>query len=250
MHKRRNSFTYVSPSPGDGGSAIGAAYFGAKVLGWNMIPKTSAFVGPQLKPLSAYPHLFKPVTDESTTNEWVDQYLSQGEVLPFFQGIAEIGPRSLGVRSLICRIDHPAWIKNLNEAVKHRENFRPIAPIMLSSDPAIIHLELTPSEAIACRHMGTLVKTQVNFTRQLPQVEHVMHADRSMRLQLLSEQDIVDSRLHQCIPNLLKKYRVLANTSFNITGDPTVGTPLDCYINLRRMNLKYVAADNIVYQME
>lgn len=250
MHLRRDSLTYVSASPGDGGSAIGAAYYGAQVLGWEMIPKASAFVGPQLKSMSAYPHLFRPIGDESTINEWIDQYLSQGNVLPFFQGIAEIGPRSLGVRSLICRIDQPAWIHNLNQVVKHREKFRPIAPIMLADDPAIVHLELTPSEAIACRHMGTLVKTPINFTRQLPQVENVMHADRSIRLQLLSAQDIADSCLHKSIPNLLKKYRVLANTSFNISGDPTVGTPLDCYINLRRMNLKYVAADNIVYQLE
>jgi len=250
MHLRRDSLTYVSPSPGDAGSAIGAAYYGAQVLGWDMTPTASAFVGPLLKSLSLYPHLFRPVTDESTTDEWVDQYLSQGEVLPFFQGIAEIGPRSLGVRSLICRIDHLAWIHNLNQAVKHREKFRPIAPIMLADDPAIIHLELTASESIACRHMGTLVKVPLNFTHQLPQVENIMHADRSIRLQLLSKQDIADSCLHKSILNLLKKYRVLANTSFNIAGDPTVGTPLDCYINMRRMNLKYIAADNIVYQLE
>jgi predicted NodU family carbamoyl transferase len=121
---------------------------------------------------------------------------------------------------------------------------------MLADDPAIILLELSASEAIACRHMGTLVKAPINFTHQLPQVKNVMHADRSIRLQLLSEQDIADSCLHKSIPNLLKKYRVLANTSFNIAGDPTVGTPLDCYINLRRMNLKYIAADNIVYRLD
>lgn len=246
---REQVMTLVSPSPGDGGSSIGAAYFGAKATGWKMNRRKSAFVGPRLGSLADHPHLFRPVTTEASTSGWVDNYLSEGHILPFFQGVAEIGPRSLGVRSLICRINQESWVERLNQTVKRRERFRPVAPMMLEADPAVDVLGLNTSEKLACQHMGTLVKVTPDFLRLVPEVRNVMHVDYTIRLQLLSDDDVRLANIHPSLSEALKKHRVLANTSFNISGDPTVGTPLDCYINLRRMSLGFVAADNIVFQV-
>lgn len=241
--------TIVSPSPGDGGSSIGAAYYGAQVMGWRMKRSKSAFVGPHLGSLINYPHLFRPVTTKSSASQWVDNYLSEGRVLPFFQGVAEIGPRSLGVRSLICRINQEGWVERLNQTVKRRERFRPIAPMMLEADPAVDALNLNASEKLACRHMGALVKVTPEFLGLIPEVRHVLHADHTIRLQLLSDEDVGLANIHPSLLKVLEKYRVLANTSLNISGDPTVGTPLDCYVNLRRMGLEFVAADDIVFEV-
>lgn len=237
----------VPPTPGDAGSSVGAASFIADVLGWPFHSANSAFCGPILDELRDYHHLFQPVRIADQSGFMLDQ-LHRGEVCAVFQGRAECGPRSLGARSLLCSIEREEHIRKLNQVVKRRERFRPIAPMLMSPDVPVLN-HSTRSQFEIGRWMGTVFDQAGLLSAKSQSLNHVMHADGSMRAQIVTTKDFSDGALHSSVREILGSGRVLANTSLNIAGDPTVMTPFDLYTNLRRLGITTVFADDTVYKI-
>ena len=243
-----NNRIIVPPSPGDAGSAIGAAYFLSAKFGWPFQSRDDAFCGPKLEPLSDYPHLFERLKLEDTTALMVKQ-LSFGYAVAVYQGYAECGPRSLGVRSLLASLETTDSVRRLNEITKKRERFRPIAPLFsLNSLSALSSID--DNDIILSRWMGTLVHVDQIVGQSSAVLANTAHRDGSMRAQITSDLEMKNAGIHVAVRNIVDSGTALGNTSLNIAGDPTVFTPLDLYINLRRMGLKGVFADDGYYTVQ
>lgn len=246
--KHPKNLIIVPPSPGDAGSAIGAAYFLSEKFGWQFQTRADAFCGPRLEQLSDYPHLFECLELEDATTLMYEQ-LSLGDAVAVYQGYAECGPRSLGVRSLFAGLETTASIRKLNEITKKRERFRPIAPILSADSLAAPH-NVTASDITISRWMGTLIHDDQLVGQSPSMLSNIAHHDGSMRAQITSGLEMKNAGIHNAVCNIVDSGTALGNTSLNIAGDPTVFTPLDLYINLRRMGLEGVFADDVYYKVK
>ena len=235
----------VPPSPGDAGSSIGAARFMSNLLGWSFNSINHAFCGPVLQSLNDFPSIYKK-QNIIDIDSFVDEQLNRGRVLPFYQGRAECGPRSLGVRSLIVSLDSKETVQQLNQVTKKREVFRPIAPMM---SYVVGFNSLPESDLIISKWMGTLINKHNILNVKSEHLNNIAHQDGTLRAQILTVEDMKAAHLHSSLVNKLNAGVMLGNTSLNIAGDPTVFTPLDLYVNLRRMSLSLVFSDDVVYEL-
>jgi carbamoyltransferase len=143
--------------------------------------------------------------------------LASNQVVGWFQGAMEFGPRALGARSILANPQDPGMQDRLNQVIKKRESFRPFAPSVLM-EHATDHFELphpSPFMLETCRVISSL---------ELPAVTHI---DGSARPQT------VDQYQHPRFRSVLELfYRrtgcpILVNTSFNVQGEPIVCSPVD-----------------------
>ncbi len=148
--------------------------------------------------------------------------LADQKVIGWFQGGSEFGPRALGNRSLLADPRKPEMKDILNSRVKHRQPFRPFAPIVLAERVREIFEgeEDSPFMLIA--------KTvRPGWRDRIPAIVHV---DGTARVQTVREQT------NPVLYRLLKEFEaltgvpVLINTSFNVKGEPIVETPRDAMI--------------------
>jgi carbamoyltransferase len=218
---------FVQPAAGDSGGCLGAAALAHLELTGeppDSTPMRDARLGPawsvdEVAGLLASTGL--PALDfrgrESDLLEAVVDRLVEGEVVGWFHGRMELGPRALGARSLLADPRDPGMRDRLNRLVKKREAFRPFAPsVLLAHAPE--HLDLdhpSPFMLETCRVTSPL---------DLPAVTHV---DASARPQT------VDPEVSPRYAALLEAFRrrtgcpVLVNTSFNVRGEPIVASPVD-----------------------
>jgi carbamoyltransferase len=154
---------------------------------------------------------------EADLLEAVVDRLARGEVVGWFHGPMEIGPRALGGRSLLADPRDPGMRDRLNRLVKKREAFRPFAPSVLAAHAAA-HFDLdhpSPYMLETCRVTSPL---------DLPAITHV---DGSARPQT------VDPATSPRFAALLEAFcrrtgcPLLVNTSFNVRGEPIVASPVD-----------------------
>ena len=149
--------------------------------------------------------------------------LASGQVLGWFHGRMEFGPRALGNRSILADPRVPSMRDRINELVKKREAFRPFAPAVLE-ERAAAHFELdhaAPFMVETCR-----VRSPID----LPAVTHV---DGSARVQTVARE--TSPRFHALLQEFERRTGcpILLNTSFNLRGEPIVCTPADalrCFI--------------------
>jgi carbamoyltransferase len=159
--------------------------------------------------------------DEALTARVADA-LAAGEVVGWFQGRMEFGPRALGSRSILGDARDPEMRSRINRMVKFREGFRPFAPIVLAED-ATEWFDLAPGRESPYM---LLVAPVAGGRRTIPAVTHV---DGSARVQT------VDAERFPLLHRLLVAFRertgcpVLVNTSFNLGWDPIVRTPREAY---------------------
>jgi carbamoyltransferase len=224
---------FVQPAAGDAGGALGAAAL-AHVRRSGERPPCGplehAFLGPAhstddvLDLLAGSAARFLSYAGrEDELLDAVAGRLACGEVVGWFHGPMEFGPRALGARSILADPRRADMRDRINGAVKMREAFRPFAPAVLQADAADLFATDRP--------MPFMLETcQVRSPQELPAVTHV---DGSARLQT------VDSRLAPRFARLLSAFAgktgcpVLLNTSFNRRGEPIVATPLDalaCFV--------------------
>ncbi len=147
--------------------------------------------------------------------------LAAGEVVGWFQGGSELGPRALGHRSLLCDPRDASAKARLNAKVKFREPFRPFAPVVTErSAPDWFDVP----DGLTSPFMLRAVPFRVDRARQVPAV---VHEDRTGRVQTVEPGD--DPLLH----SLLEAWKavtgvpMLINTSFNLAAEPIVETPED-----------------------
>lgn len=219
---------HIVPSADDGGTAIGAAYYGAFQEARRVPSRrlSNDFLGRRYTDgeIRAAARAVPGVRVERVKDfagEAVER-LCSGQIVAWFQGGSEFGPRALGHRSILCDPRRHDGKDVLNGRVKHREPFRPFAPAVIDRELRRWFDVERPSRPMAfmlevCRLKGASSKL----------VPAVAHADGSGRVQTVARED--DPPFH----SLLRRFQertgvpVLVNTSFNVMGEPIVETPRD-----------------------
>jgi carbamoyltransferase len=151
--------------------------------------------------------------------------IKNNSVVGWFQGRMEWGPRALGSRSILSNAMNPKMQEILNEKVKHREKFRPFAPVVCIDD-ALEYFECDKPVPEPTDFMLMVYPIKKKYHSIIPAVTHV---DGSGRLQTVRREQNPDYY------DLIKEFGrlsgvpILINTSFNIRGEPIVCTPHDAY---------------------
>lgn len=236
----------VPPSPGDSGSAIGAANFAFlnksknKILDFNNI-----FLGPKKKLVSNKEDKDNFFSKISLNNDFIidtTTKLIDGETIATYYGSNEIGPRSLGNTSIFCDAKNKEAVINLNLNLKKRAHFQPLAPILLEEDFEK-YFSINKSIVKNLEWMGTLCDAKQELYNKYGSIIHV---DGTCRTQIVKDKN---SLTYKILKNTKKSGSdILVNTSFNISKDPIVFDLYDVYVNLKRMNIKFVLMDDGLYQ--
>ncbi|HRU05097.1 MAG TPA: carbamoyltransferase C-terminal domain-containing protein, partial [Candidatus Brocadiia bacterium] len=218
---------YVPSAPGDDGAALGCAAFGLHhVLRKPRRAKT--FLSPYLGGRYSVAEMRQALDDcrgrvtftrpRDLIGE-VAQRLARGQVVAWFQGRSEFGPRALGARSILAHPAKPGMKDHLNLRVKGREPFRPFAPTVLAERVRDFFADPTPSP-----YMSFTVPVRPSRAKDIPAVTH---ADQTARLQTLRRDD------NPLYYDLIRRFEKLTglpmvlNTSYNLAGEAIVETPSD-----------------------
>lgn len=222
---------YITPNSNDDGHALGCALYAMHVLCKK--PRSCGLVHDYLGPVYSDAEIKEnlirfdlKVERLENRSQTVAQMLVDGLIVGWFQGASEFGPRALGNRSILAD-SRPAGIKqHLNRRVKHREPFRPFAPVVLE-EKASEWFDMT----VPSRFMLRVVPVLPEKRKHLAAVTHV---DGTARVQTITERD--NPRVYHLIESFEKitSIPVILNTSFNVAGSPIVETPRDaieCYLS-------------------
>ena len=237
----------VSPSPGDSGSSIGAAYFAMLCLDKNYSNNlnNNPFLGPKIPSINEYSHLFSQL-DVNNTFEKILEILANDEIFAVFSGYSEIGPRALLSRSLCCNAKSKTALEHLNIKIKKRESFRPVAPV-IHKKYLFENFEVNSSSIENSYWMGQLVwpKESNSLTKQ-----PFFHIDSSVRAQIYDDESNLHKKfIPKTLQRLLNEGHIIGNTSLNIAGDPMVFLPEDLYLNCKRLEIKYVLQEDLLYEV-
>ncbi|MCF3108327.1 carbamoyltransferase [Niabella sp. CC-SYL272] len=216
---------WIQPAAGDAGTALGAALWAdAQLRGDEPVRNFKmehAFWGPGYTDEAIENFLkwtktpYKKLTDIATETA---SLLAQGRIIGWYQGRMEFGPRALGARSILASPIMPSMQDRLNE-LKDREDFRPVAPVVLEEEAA---------NWFEAAHVSPFML----FTHQVrPEVRNripaVCHVDGSARIQTINREQ--HPRYYETLRAFqsLTGVPILVNTSFNSLGKPIVCTPRD-----------------------
>jgi carbamoyltransferase len=213
---------WVQPAAGDSGTALGAALAVARELGDAVEPMTTAALGrswsdPELEAWLAAARV--PFERPEDIAESVGEVLADDGVVAWFQGRAEYGPRALGHRSLLAHPGRAANLERLND-VKGREQFRPVAPmVLLERAKDVFEGGPFPSPFMLFTH-----RVRDGWADRIPAVVHV---DGTARIQTVDRAEA--PLMHRCIVAFERRtgLPVVVNTSLNTAGRPMVDDPRD-----------------------
>mgnify|MGYP006076218437 FL=1 len=236
----------VPPSPGDSGSAIGAANFAYlnktknKTLDFNTI-----FLGPKKELINDKKNkdnlFLKIISTENFIGDAAHKIIN-GEIIASYYGLTEVGPRSLGNTSIFCDAKNSSSVNNLNISLKKREYFQPLAPILLEEDFKK-YFSINQNIKKNLEWMGTLCEANEELYKEY---SSIIHVDGTCRTQIIKDENSITYKL---LKELKKQgSEILVNTSFNISKDPVVFDLFDVYVNMRRLNIKFVLMDDGFYQ--
>ncbi|MYH58908.1 MAG: carbamoyltransferase [Boseongicola sp. SB0675_bin_26] len=261
---------WVQPAAGDAGCALGVAldqdarYSRARPirLANHADAMQGAYLGPEFTDAEVIDFLdgrgapFSQLTEQDMLT-LVAKHLADGEVVGWFQGRMEFGPRALGARSIIGDSRNVEMQKTMNLKIKFRESFRPFAPVVLSecSQDYFDVMQSSPYMLIVspvCDKLLTDTKLRglgsINEVRsKLPAITHV---DNSARVQTVHEET------NPRFARLLQAFRertdcpVLVNTSFNVRGEPIVCTPEEAYTCFMRTNIDVLVLGTCVLRKQ
>jgi len=211
----------VQPAAGDAGTALGAAMEVACSLGDAVRPMPGAALGRRWDAGELERRLRTAALPFSRPDDVADaaaEALARNEIVAWFQGRSEYGPRALGHRSLLADPREAANLERLND-VKGREQFRPVAPMVLAERAAEIFDGPLPSPYMLFTH-----RVRPGWADRIPAVVHV---DGTARIQT------VDRHEEPLVARLLERFEeltgvpVVVNTSLNTAGRPMVDDPRD-----------------------
>jgi carbamoyltransferase len=188
----------------------------------------------------------------------VASLLAQGQVVGWFQGRLEFGPRALGDRSILGDSRHEKMQSVMNLKIKYRESFRPFAPSVLAEKVAD-YFELdqpSPYMLLVAKVKEDLRLPMTDSQTKLFGIEKlniprsplpaITHVDYSARIQTVHAE--TNPRYYQLLQAFeqLTGCGVLVNTSFNVRGEPIVCTPEDAYRCFTRTAMDYLVLENYV----
>ena len=232
----------VPPSPADAGSSIGAASFGSYVLNKKFLNVNSLFFSNDFynPNTNIRTELFKKVK-YNDFYEFISRLILNNEYVCTFVNGAEIGPRSLGHRSILCSAKDKKISNKLNTLIKGRENFRPLAPVLMKDDLSKYFFTKRKYEH-NLEWMGITLKAKNETLKKYPSCVHI---DHTSRVQTISDKGLFLYKLLEKMKTF--NHDILINTSFNFAGDPIVFDYIDCYIAMKKMNLKYLVTENEIF---
>ena len=224
---------HIPPSPGDGGSAVGCAQYlyymhnnKKRIIenNYSKLIQENVYVGPSysnekiIKFLDSNNIKYEKFEKQSLLKKTA-QLISTGNIVGWYQGKMEWGPRALGNRSILADPRNASMKDILNEKIKHRESFRPFAPSVLEEYASEYFDIDVPSPYM-------LMVAKVKKPEIIPAVTHV---DGTGRLQTVS--NYANPLYYDLINEFFKitGVPVIINTSMNVMGEPIVNTPEQAY---------------------
>ena len=241
---------FVPPAPGDSGAALGAALLveHLKLGRSERVPLQHAYWGSRYSPAQIAAALeeaegveYRELPDEAAVLADTVDALAAGEVVGWFQGRFEFGPRALGNRSILADPRRAEMKERINEKIKFREPFRPFAPAAAEEfaetllPPALAHQH-------PARFMLLICRLDPELASRMAAVNHFGTA----RLQTVREE------WNPGFFHLLERWGarsgmpVLLNTSFNLRGEPIVASPQDALRTFGRSGLDLLVLENFV----
>lgn len=262
---------YVQPAAGDAGGALGAV-LAVYYIYLNNDRKTAisydsmngSYLGPSYsaKDIDAVINKYKGVADkldEQTLLKQTAHLLNEGNVIGWFQGKMEFGPRALGNRSILADARNTAMQKKLNLKIKYRESFRPFAPCVLEEDVRL-YFELnepSPYMLFVANVCENRQKQEQNLNGEKKLIDKineirsdipaVTHIDNSARVQTVSKE--TNPKLYDLLTEFKQETScgVLVNTSFNVRGEPIVCTPEDAFLCFMNTEMDYLVIENYIF---
>ena len=268
---------FVQPAAGDAGGALGAALLASHVLFG--APRTvtkgrdslaGSYLGPRFSTHEVEDFIDRQeapshhVPDAEARALMVAEALADGNVVGFFSGRMEFGPRSLGARSILGDPRQKDMQTRMNVKIKFRESFRPFAPSVLAEHASeyfeiegdspymLLTAPVLPSRQLAMARSITDGDDMLPILNQArSDIPAVTHVDYSARVQTVGTDANPEFR------RLLQAFRaktgcaVVVNTSFNVRGEPIVCTPQDAYRCFMRTGMDLlVLEDRLLWKHE
>jgi carbamoyltransferase len=215
---------FIQPAANDAGTALGAGLVLANLR--HGMPRQTGqslvYLGPDFDEAACHQAAAAAglrIERRVDVVEYTAERLAAGEIVGWFQGKMEVGPRALGNRSILADPRSPEMKDTLNLRVKHREPFRPFAPSVLAEAAGDWF-----GDARESPHMLLVFPVRPERRAQVPAITHV---DGTARVQTVRRDD--NRRYYDLIEAFGRRTGVpmLLNTSFNVRGEPIVGTPED-----------------------
>ena len=237
---------WIQPGAGDSGGAIGAALYVYNTVLGN--PRSyvmdHAYLGPSFgeapikKWLDENSIPYKEFS-EADLPRAVAKLIAGENVVGFYHGRMEFGPRALGARSILADPRNPKMKDILNEKIKHREQFRPFAPAVLV-EKAGEYFDIGCTDA---PYMLLVGEVRPDKRKDIPAVTH---ADYTARPQTVRRE--ANPRYYDIIAEFekLTGVPVIINTSFNVRGEPIVLTPYEAYRCFATTDMDYVVLERFI----
>ena len=243
---------YLQPAAGDDGTALGAALYAhqqcaksdQKILCSAMPYYGCEYTNEQILAAldQANGYHWQCFGDTLPLCQFVADKLSCGNIIGWFQGRMEYGPRALGNRSILADPRDSDMQQRLNRLIKQREDFRPFAPAV-TIEAATHYFMLDENKLGEYKTMQQTAQVKSTYQAQLPAVTHV---DGSARVQVVSAGD------NHLFHTLLKTFGeqtdlpVLVNTSLNVNQQPIARAPEDALLTLERARFDYLVMGQYV----
>ncbi|MCM8796772.1 MAG: carbamoyltransferase [Candidatus Omnitrophica bacterium] len=261
---------WIQPASGDAGGALGAAlavwhrYLGNKrSVNPTRDSLKGSFLGPKFSDEEIEEFLKKKGISYQRLNreevaDFTAELIAKQNVVGWFQGRMEFGPRALGNRSIIADARNPQMQSKMNLKIKFRESFRPFAPTVLRehagewfelekpSPYMLITAPLRQEKRLALPKEALELKGLDKLKVIRSEIPAVTHIDYSARIQTIERQD--NPLYYDLLVAFYKKTGcpVIINTSFNIRGEPIVCTPADAFNCFMRTDMDYLIMGSFV----
>ena len=265
---------YIQPASGDAGGSLGSAlalnhmYF-EKPRVYNHERAQDLMKGSYLGPYYSKKEILNMNKKNKAVYNYYESFeglskevarlISESNIVGWFQGRSEFGPRALGNRSILADPRNPEMQKKLNLKIKYREGFRPFAPSVLEED----YDEYFEGN-LKSPYMLFVKKIKKSIRNQLPNnysnldywkklysdrssLQSITHVDFSARVQTVSK--ITNSKFWNLINDFKKitGVSVLVNTSFNVRGEPIVNSPTDAFRCFMHTEMDFLVINNFLY---
>ena len=261
---------YIQPASGDAGGALGCAlltwykYLDNKRI---LIPERDLMKGTYLGPqfsndeiesyLKTKKHKFKKLYDEELP-EYIADLIAGQNVIGWFQGRMEFGPRALGSRTIIGDARSPETQKTINLKIKYRESFRPFAP-SIRAENISEYFDIDRESPYMLLVADVIKDKQFPMTKDersyfgldklnviRSDIPAVTHVDYSARIQSVNK--YTNPRYYELLTKFYEKYGcpVIVNTSFNVRGEPIVNTPTDAFNCFMGTELDFLVIGNCI----
>ena len=248
---------FVQPAAGDSGSALGAALYGVHAMAG--LPReyvmTHALLGPSFDDAMIEQAIdeaglepYKILADNDDICKTTAKLITEGNVIGWFQGCSEWGPRALGSRSILADPTNANIKSIVNEKIKFREPFRPFAPSVVAEKAAdYFDIAGTPSPSGPENFMLQVCPVKEEVKTLMPAITHV---DGTARVQTVRhDANPLYYRLIEEIGHI-NQVPVVLNTSFNLRGEPMVDKPADAIKTFSWSDMDYLIMGRYLLKKE